>query len=84
MLTSRTAQPLRLELLNQQLCTYYSWNCSNRKTEQLDTSAWFVRSCRYSNLWTPDDERNSRSKHVQLQKSFRIHTKKVHLVGLFM
>ena len=40
----------------------------------LDTFAWFVQSCRYSNLWTPDDERNNRSKHVELYKNCRINT----------
>ena len=45
----------------------------------------FVQSCRYSKSWTPDDERNGRSKRVELQKDCRINTyKKVHLVGLFV
>ena len=41
---------------------------SNRKAEQLGTFAWFVQSCRFSKLWTPDDERNSHSKHVECTK----------------
>ena len=50
---------------------------SNRKAEQLGRFAWFVQSCRYSKLWTPDDERNGRSKHVELQKDCRINTYKM-------
>ena len=45
---------------------------SNSKTEPLDTFAWFVQRCRYSILWTPDDEQNGRSKHVELHKNCRI------------
>ena len=40
----------------------------NRKTEQLDTFARSVQSCRYSKSWTSDDERNGRSKQVELYK----------------
>ena len=40
----------------------------------LDTFALFVQSCRYSTSWTPDDERNGRSKHVELYKNCRINT----------
>ena len=47
---------------------------SNRMTEQLDMFAWFVQSCRYSKSWTPDDERNSHLKHVDLYKNCRINT----------
>ena len=49
----------------------YSSNC---KTEQLDTFAWFVQSCRYSKSWTPDDEWNGLSKLVELYKNCRIDT----------
>ena len=36
-------------------------------------SSWFtVHSCRYSKSWTPDDERNGRSKQVKLYKNCRI------------
>ena len=40
----------------------------NRETEQLGRFARFAQSCRYSNLWTHDDERNSRSKYVDCTK----------------
>ena len=33
-----------------------------------------VLSCRYSKSWTPDDERNGHSKHVELYKNCRINT----------
>ena len=47
----------------------HGWKTSsNHETEQLGTFAWFVQSCRYSNLWTPDDKRNSRLKHVECIK----------------
>ena len=61
-------------------------NCSvlrlgpNRKAEQLDTFAWFIQSCRYRKSWTPDDERNGRSEHVELQKDCRINTYKKYIL----
>ena len=62
------------DLLYLQLCTVLRLGPSNnRKTERLDTFARFVQSCRYSKLWT-DDERNDRSKHVELYKNCRINT----------
>ena len=67
MQTCRNCSVLRFNLLYLHLCT-------NRKTEQLDTFAWFVQSCRYSKLWTPDDEWHGRSKHVELYKNCRINT----------
>ena len=39
-----------------------------------DTFARLVLSCRYSKSWTPDDERNGRSKHVELYKNCWINT----------
>ena len=48
--------------------SWNSWNTSNRETKQLGMLARFVQSCRYSNLWTPDDEQNGHSKHVECTK----------------
>ena len=61
------------DLLYLQLCTNRV-DLIDRKTEQLDTFVRFVQSCRYSKSWTPDDERNGRSKHVELYKNCRIKT----------
>ena len=48
---------------------------SNRKTEQLDTfQHGLYRAAEYSKSWTPDDERNGRSKHVELYINGRINT----------
>ena len=48
---------------------------SNSKTEQLDTVRHgLYRAAATVNLWTPDDERNGRSKHVDLYKICRINT----------
>ena len=56
---------------------------SNSKTEQFRTFARFVQSCRYSKSWTPDDERNCRSKQVELYKNCRIHKNYILLVCLY-
>ena len=55
-------------LLYQQLCTYHV-NVSICSAERLETLAWYVQSCWYSNLRTADDERNSLSKHVECTKN---------------
>ena len=39
-----------------------------------DTFTRFVQSTRNSKSWTPDDELNGRSKHVELYKNCRINT----------
>ena len=37
-----------------------------------------------ANLWTPDDERNSRSKHVELCKNCRINTYRKYILLVFL
>ena len=51
----------------------------------LGTLERFVQSCTYSKSWTPDDERNSRSKHVELYVNCRknIYRKCILLVCLY-
>ena len=49
------------DLLYQQLCTKHA-------------KARFVQSCWYSKSWTSDDERNGRSKYVEVYKNCRINT----------
>ena len=53
---------------------YNLWTTLHVPTKQSDTFARFVHSCRYSKSWTPDDERNGRSKHVVLYKDCRTNT----------
>ena len=48
--------------------------CINSANVSADAFALFIQSCRYSKSWTPDDERNGRSKHVELHKNCRINT----------
>ena len=50
------------------------WQVPTRKTEQLDTCAWFVQSCRYSKSWISHDKRNDLSKRVDLYINCRINT----------
>ena len=58
----------------------YGWNCSSVQTMQTCLIApsygwnWFQPNCRYSKSWTSDDERNGRSKHVELYKNCGINT----------
>ena len=56
--------------------TFTVGTCSKCKAEQLGKFEWCEQTCRYGKSWTPDDEHNSLSKHVELYKDCRINTYK--------